>query len=169
MYLKLRNDELHLDPTDLKILQALQEDSSQTYAAIGKKLEIAHSTVHDRIKRLERHEVIKGYTALVDTGKFGAKNVTAIMTVYTEPRETEKVAEKLAKSSETLEVYTSFSEELSVMAKVTAPNQESLHAFIANEVAPLPGVLRIRTSVVTRKVKETRLLISNDSTGTFIK
>jgi DNA-binding Lrp family transcriptional regulator len=78
----------------------------------------------------------------------------ALMTIYTDPKESEKVAESLSKASEVLEVYTSLSEELLIIAKVVAENQESLHAFIANSVAPLPGVLRIRTSIVTKKFKE---------------
>ena len=167
--MKLRNNELSLDSIDVGILKALQEDSRLTYTAIGMRLGIAHSTVYDRIKRLEQNEIIMRYTTVINAKKICAGNITAIMTVYTEPRETEKVAEKLAKSNQTLEVYTSFSEELLIMAKVSALNQEQLHAFIANEVAPLPGVLRIRTSIVTRKIKETQFLIGNDSMSTFIK
>ncbi|MEM4701745.1 MAG: Lrp/AsnC ligand binding domain-containing protein, partial [Candidatus Bathyarchaeia archaeon] len=58
--------------------------------------------------------------------------------------------------------YTSFSEELQIIAKVMAESQENLHEFIATTVAPLPGVLRIRTSIVTKKFKETQPLIVND-------
>jgi Lrp/AsnC family transcriptional regulator for asnA, asnC and gidA len=167
--LKIKDNGVTLDSTDLGILQALQEDSRQTYAAIGKRLGIAHSTVYERIKKLEEQKVIKKYTALIDSERIGARSISAIMTVYTDPKETENVAKKLAESPETLEVYTSFSEELLVIAKVSARSQEDLHAFIANSVAPLRGVLRIRTSIVTKKVKETRFSIINGSTGTFIK
>jgi len=152
--LKLKNNILALDTTDLKILEALQEDARQTYTAIGKRLGIAHSTVYDRIKRMEQHEIIKKYTTIVNAEKTGAKNITAMMTIYTDPKESERVAEKLCKASQVLEVYTSLSEELQIIAKVVAQNQESLHDFIANSVAPLPGVLRIRTSIVTKKFKE---------------
>jgi DNA-binding Lrp family transcriptional regulator len=168
--LKLKNNVLTLDTTDLKILEALQEDARQTYSAIGKRLGIAHSTVYDRIKRMEQHEIIKRYTTVVNAEKTGAKNITAMMTIYTDPKESEKVAQKLSKASQVLEVYTSLSEELLIMAKVVAENQESLHTFIANSVAPLPGVLRIRTSIVTKKFKETQFSIVNASNRlTFIK
>jgi len=56
------------------------------------------------------------------------------------------------------------------MAKVVEENQENLHAFIANSVAPLPGVLRIRTSIVTKKFKETQFsIVDNPKKLTFIK
>ena len=168
--LKLKNNSLTLDNTDLKILEALQEDARQTYTAIGKRLGIAHSTVYDRIKRMEQHKIIKKYTTIVNAEKTGTKNITAMMTIYTDPKESEKVAEKLCKAPQVLEVYTSLSEELQIIAKVVAENQESLHTFIANTVAPLPGVLRIRTSIVTKKFKETQFLITNDPKKlTFIK
>jgi Lrp/AsnC family transcriptional regulator for asnA, asnC and gidA len=166
--LKLKDNTL--DDTDYKILAALEEDSSETYTAIGKRLGIAHSTVYERIKRMEQNGIISKYTALIDAEKAGAKSITAIMTIYTDPKESEKVAEILCKAPQVLEVYTSLSEELQIIAKVVAENQESLHTFIANSVAPLHGVLRIRTSIVTKKFKETHFSIANDLKKlTFIK
>jgi len=159
---KLKNNTVVLDVTDYKILEALQEDAKQTYTAIGKLLGIAHSTVYDRIRRMEQNGIIKKYAALIDAEKAGAKKITAMMTIYTDPKESEKVAEKLCKAPEILEVYTSLSEELQIIAKVIAENQESLHSFIANVVAPLPGVLRVRTSILTKKFKETQFLITNN-------
>jgi hypothetical protein len=57
------------------------------------------------------------------------------------------------------------SEECLLIARVLAANQESPHDFIADSVAPLPEVLRIRTSIVTKKAKEVFFSIKNDSEG----
>ena len=160
--MKLRNNAFALDATDCRILEALQRDARQTYTDIGEHLGIAHSTVYDRIKRMEQYGIIKQYTTIVDAEKTGAKKITAIMTIYTEPKESENVAEKLCKAPEVLEVYTSLSEELQIIAKIAAENQERLHAFIANSIAPLPGVLRIRTSILTKKFKENPFSIGSD-------
>lgn len=168
--MKFKNNTVALDSTDLKILNALQENARQTYTAIGKSLGMAHSTVYDRIKRMERHGIIKKYTAVIDAEKAGAQNIIAIMTIFTDPKESDKVAEELCEAPQILEVYTSLSEELLIIAKVVAENQESLHEFIASSVAPLPGVLRIRTSMVTKKFKETRFsIVNNPKKLTFIK
>jgi DNA-binding Lrp family transcriptional regulator len=156
--LKIKNNSKALDSVDLKILESLQEDSRQTYTAIGERLGLAHSTVYERIKRMEKHGVIKKYTAIIDAEKVGNKKVMALMTVYTDPKESERVAEKLCGFPKILDVYTSLSEELLIIAKVAEETQESLHEFIATSVAPLPGVLRIRTSILTKKFKETPLL-----------
>lgn len=161
--MKLKNNTVSLDATDLEILRALQKDCRETYGAIGKRLGIAHSTVYDRIRKMEQQKVIQNYTATIDVEKIGMRNITSIMTVYADPKEIERVAEKLVALPEVLEVYTSLSEELLIIAKVSAASQENLHEFIANSVAPLPGVSRIRTSIITKKFKETQFSITNAS------
>jgi len=151
-----------LDETDLKILEALQENARQTYTEIGKRLNMAHSTVYDRIKRMEQHGVVRKYTALMDAEKAGIRQITAVMTVYTDPKESENVAQKLCEMPQVLEVYTSLSEELLIIAKVAAEDQESLHKLIADSIAPLSGVLRIRTSIITKKFKENQFTVGNN-------
>ncbi len=154
--MKTKNRGNILDDLDWRILQVLQENAKQTYMETGRHLQVAHSTVHDRIKKMEEQGIIERYTAIVNLEKAGAKYITAIMTVFTDPKESESVAKRLSKFREVLEVFTSLSEELLIIAKVIAEDQEKLHSFIAHSVAPLPGVLRIRTSIVTKRYKEER-------------
>jgi len=163
--LRFKNGSFPLDAADVGILEALQTDARQTYVSIGKQLGIAHSTVYDRIRRMEQYGIIKRYTAIIDSERVGKWRITAMMTVFTDPKESERVAEKLCEARQVLEVYSSLSEELQIIAKVVAESQESLHDFIADSVAPLPGVLRIRTSIVTRKFKGTPLSAFNESKG----
>ena len=157
--MKLKNQAISLDSLDWEILKALQENSKQTYSDLGRQLGVAHSTVYDRIRKMEKNGVIRKWTVDIDHEKIGINYVTARMTVYTDPKESENVANKLSEAKEVLEVSMSLSEELLVIAKVIARDQESLHSFIAKKVAPLQGVLRIRTSIVTKKIKEERFLI----------
>jgi len=154
--MKSRNPGAMLDDLDLQILRLLQKNAKQTYSEIGNKLHIAHSTVYDRIQKMEERGFIKKYEAMIDPEKMGIQHITALMTITTDPKETEKIAEKLTRFSQVLEVATSFSEELVIGAKVVAKNQAELHSFIAKSIAPLPGVLRIRTAIVTKKYKEER-------------
>lgn len=152
--MKIKGRSVALDDLDWEILELLQENAKKTYTEIGHRLGVAHSTVYDRIKRMEEYGIIKKYGAIIDLEKVGIKPITAIVTVYTDPKESEKIAEKLAKFNEVQEVFTSFSEELVIITKVIAKDQAQLHSFIAGSIAPLTGVLRIRTSIVTRTHKE---------------
>ena len=152
--MKIKGEAVVLDDLDLEILQVLEEDSKRTYSEIGRLLGVAHSTVYDRIRKMETQGIIRKYTVVLDRDKVGVKYITAIMTVFTDPKESENVAKRLSELEQVLEASTSLSEELLIIAKVVAEDQERLHSFIAHSVAPLPGVLRIRTSIVTRKYKE---------------
>lgn len=157
--MRRKKHAVSLDDLDWTILRFLQKNSRQTYTEIGRRLNLAHSTVYDRIGKMEKNGVIRKYSVVIDPKKAGVRVLTAILTVFTDPKESEKVAEGLAKRKEVLEVFTSLSEELCVIAKVVAEDQEKLHSFIARFVAPLPGVLRIRTTIITRKHKEENLAL----------
>lgn len=146
-----------LDNLDWAILRILRENARQTYTEIGRRLNLAHSTVYDRIKRMEENRIITKYDVVIDPKKAGITILTAIVTIFTNPKESEKVAKKLSEHKKVLETFTSLSEELLIIAKIVAKDQEELHSFLAEYVAPMPGVLRIRTSIITRKYKEEQL------------
>jgi DNA-binding Lrp family transcriptional regulator len=160
--MKLKNQAISLDALDWRILKALQENSKQTYSEIGGQLGIAHSTVYDRIKKMEKNGIIKKWTVDIDLEKIGINYITARMTIYTDPKKSDNIAQKLSEANEVLEVSVSLSDELLIIAKVIAKDRDELHYFIAKKVAPLQGVLRIRTSIVTKKYKEERFLISKN-------
>jgi Lrp/AsnC family transcriptional regulator for asnA, asnC and gidA len=157
--MKLKNEVISLDSLDWEILKSLQDNSKQTYSEVGRQLGVAHSTVYDRIRKMEKNGVIKKWTVDIDHEKIGMNYVTARMTVYTDPKESENVAKELSMAKEVLEVSMSLSDELLIIAKVIARDQDELHSFIAKKVAPLQGVIRIRTQIVTKKIKEERILI----------
>ena len=157
--MKIKNGNLLLDDLDRQILRLLSENAKLTYTEIGKRLNVAHSTVYERIKKLEKHGIIRKYTIIIDANKVGRKFLTAIVMVYTSPKEAENVARKLSEWENVLEVANSLSEEFLIIAKVVAEDQEKLHSFIANSVAPLPGVLRIKTSILTKKYKEKNFIL----------
>jgi Lrp/AsnC family leucine-responsive transcriptional regulator len=69
-----------VDPKDRAIVELLQEDARATYAQIGARVGLSASTAHDRVRKLERRGVIRGYRATVDPGAVGL-DVTALVSV----------------------------------------------------------------------------------------
>ncbi|MGC8961869.1 MAG: Lrp/AsnC family transcriptional regulator, partial [Candidatus Bathyarchaeia archaeon] len=57
--------KIMLDAADMKIIELLQEDSSQTYAELAKKLGMKESTVRKRILALRDKGVIKRFTVIL--------------------------------------------------------------------------------------------------------
>ena len=67
--MKQKNEVISLDTLDWKILRAIQENSKQTYSEIGRQLDVAHSTVFDRIRKMEKSGVIKKWTVDINFEK----------------------------------------------------------------------------------------------------
>jgi len=55
-----------LDATDLAILRVLQANARATYTEIGRSVGLSAPSAHDRVHRLERRGVLRGYQAVVD-------------------------------------------------------------------------------------------------------
>ena len=69
-----------VDDRDRAILAAVQEDGRATYSEVGDRVGLAASTVHERIRKLERAGVIRGYRAEIDPRALGLY-VTALVSV----------------------------------------------------------------------------------------
>ncbi len=69
-----------LDDRDLAILAAVQDDARATFAEIGKRVGLAPSSVHDRVRKLEQAGVIRAYRAEIDPQAVGLF-VTALVSV----------------------------------------------------------------------------------------
>ena len=60
-----------LDPTDLKLLEILQENGKLTTKEIAQRVNLSPTPVYERIRRMERDGIIKKYVALVEAEKVG--------------------------------------------------------------------------------------------------
>jgi DNA-binding Lrp family transcriptional regulator len=74
------------DELDKKILNFLQKDAKLTIKELAEALAMSTTPIFERIKRMEREGVIKGYVALVDQEKVGRGQTVFVnirMPVYT--------------------------------------------------------------------------------------
>ncbi|MEK5025995.1 MULTISPECIES: Lrp/AsnC family transcriptional regulator [unclassified Paenibacillus] len=62
-----------MDELDIKILKLLEENGRLSHEEIGKLLHISRPSVHQRVGKLEKSGVIKGYRGIVDWGKLDQK------------------------------------------------------------------------------------------------
>src|SRR5262245_4950456 len=69
-----------LDRTDLKILECLQSDCSQSIAEIADRVHLSQNACWRRIKQLEEDGIITKRVALLDPAKLGV-GVTVFVTV----------------------------------------------------------------------------------------
>lgn len=62
-----------MDELDINILKLLEENGRLSHEEIGKLLHISRPSVHQRVAKLEKNGVIKGYRGIVDWGKLDQK------------------------------------------------------------------------------------------------
>jgi len=91
---------------DRLILKLLQQDCRIPLDVLAKKIGVPKSTLHYRIKRLEKEGVIGGYYAKVDPLKLGYDYVAVVLVkARYGPNYHEKLGKKIAKISGVWGVY----------------------------------------------------------------
>ena len=137
---------MDLDRKDFALLEALQENASQRLEDLAKLVGLAPSSVHDRLRRLERGGIIKNWTVKLDAGILGL-GVLAFIGV-TANRPCAGLWEDLQDIYEIEECH-SVAGALSVMLKVRVADTEALLALI-DRLRHVPGVEKTETTIVLK-------------------
>jgi len=134
-----------LDPRDLEILAALQQDGRATYADVARRVGLSASSVHERVRKLEQQGVIRGYRAEVEPEAVGLF-VTAIVAVMPlDPKQADDLPERIVEFPE-VEDCLSVAGEANYLLKVrtrTTGDLEDLLRRIREK-----GGVQTRTTVV---------------------
>lgn len=95
---------MNLDKTDEKILKNLLVDARLSARQMALKLGMSTVTILSRIKKLEKMEIIKGYTAIIDHEKLGY-HITAIIEIIAKKDKIVDIEGELAKIENVCGVY----------------------------------------------------------------
>lgn len=136
----------YLDETDSAILRSLQADARTTLARVGEAAGLSASSVHERIRRLQRDGVIRGWTLELDPRAVG-RPVTAFVGVEADVTGG-TLAARLRQRPEVDECH-SVAGDLSFFLKVRAADTEALLVLV-DWIKELPGVRATRTTIVLK-------------------
>ena len=70
-----------IDQTDIEILNLLTKNSRMQWQEIGEQVHLTGQAVKNRIDRMEKLEIINGFTLKINFNKIG-KEVTAFITIF---------------------------------------------------------------------------------------
>jgi len=135
-----------LDPTDLLLLQALQEDASRRLEDLARLVKLAPSSVHDRLRRLEQDGIIRRWTVDLDRTALGL-DVLAFIGVGATKACSELLPALQAISS--IEECHSVAGELSLLLKVRVANTAGLLDLV-ERLRQIPGIEQTETTVVLK-------------------
>ena len=147
-----------IDKVDRQIVSLLQENARLSNAALAEKVGLTTSTVHARVKKLEKKGVIKGYVAVVDAETLGKPimafvrlTVGSVSTDYLESKNS--VLSICQDEPDVLECHTVAGEDCYVL-KVRATSPGDLEKLI-ERIRCNAQVSRTTTSIVLSTLKET--------------
>jgi DNA-binding Lrp family transcriptional regulator len=141
----------NIEDVDLRILSLLQEDCRLSFNKIASKLGISVGTAFNHVKNLEKKGILKGYTAIVDSGKFGY-SLTVIIMIQAEGSYLADVENEIAKRANVVSVY-DITGDYDAVAIAKFKDRTSLNAFIKNLLA-MPHIKRTVTHIALNVIKE---------------
>lgn len=131
--------------TDQKLVDLLRSNAREPTASLARKLGLARSTVQERISRLERDGVIKGYTVrLSEDG--GPSRIRAIVMIATDLKRGDRTASELKKFPEVRSLF-AVSGTFDLVATVEADTPPRMDALL-DRIGRTHGVARTVSSIV---------------------
>lgn len=144
----------HLDETDIKILNHLQDDGRAQRNTIADIVHLSVPSVSERMRKLEDKGLITNYNAILNAKKFNF-DITAFIFVEVDGSERYSgFVERVTSHPEVLECH-SITGDGSHIVKMRTKNTESLEKFLSL-IQTWDGVTRTRSNIVLSTFKETR-------------
>ena len=142
-----------MDKTDKSLLRIIQQDSRIPLQKIARKLRVPKSTVHYRIGRLEREEIIEGYYAKLNAGRLGYDYMAVVLVkAKYGPQYHKKVGLRLSKIPGVWAVYYVLGDyDFIVLIRATSRDD---YMQKLESLSNMPDIERTSTQVVGKVVKE---------------
>jgi DNA-binding Lrp family transcriptional regulator len=135
-----------MDAVDQRIVALLVADARASYADIGMKVSLSAPAVKRRVDRLEAQGVLRGYTALVDPGRFGW-GTHAFVALYCEGRMAAAEVKAALEHHPEVEAAYTVAGEASAMVHVRARDTSHLEEAL-ERIRDHEGVTRTQTQIV---------------------
>ncbi len=145
---------MNLDTIDLRILAELQADGSLSNVALARRVHLSPSPCLARVKALESSGMISRYVALVNAQALGlGLNVFISISLKTQSREALAAFERrIAEHDEVMECYL-MSGDSDYLIRVALPDIAALERFILEQLTPIKGIEKIRSSFALKQVR----------------
>ena len=136
---------------DEKILAELQRNAKATTGTLAKKTGIPATTVHNRIKRMEREGIIKSYIPILDYAKLG-KGISALIFISVEHKtDQEQLAKKLLRISGVSHARI-ITGGFDILIEVRLGTIDELNSLITGELRKIEGVDKTQTMIVLKEI-----------------
>ncbi|NVM18271.1 MAG: Lrp/AsnC family transcriptional regulator [Candidatus Lokiarchaeota archaeon] len=149
--------KITLDEIDEDIIKMLQKDAKTSYREIKDDLGISIGTIHNRISKMEEHNVIEGYTLKLNNEILGY-TLTFLIRVNIDGKYTQEILEEITKKPEVCSVFhTTGEQSAALICRFKEP--QGVHNFI-RELNEKEHVTKTNSNMVLKEYKNSSIVIS---------
>ena len=148
-----------LDKIDLKILKLLQQNARIPMTELAEKVGLSTTPVTERVKRLERDNIISGYHARLNPHAVG-QSLLVFVEIKLRSKSGnifEDFRREVTRIPQILECHL-VSGEYDYLIKVRLPDMSAYRDMLGNILLQLPAAAESRSYVVMEEVKEVLML-----------
>ena len=142
----MKNDNVKLDGIDKKILKMLMENSRRPILEIAKNIGISGAAIHQRLRKLEKQNLIIGSSIKVNTKILGYTTMAFIGIFLDRATNNKTVVNELKEIKEILECHYTTGD-WSVLAKLICKDNEDLMEILTKKIQTIKGVARTETYI----------------------
>lgn len=145
---------MQLDPVDLRILTELQGNGALSNVELARRVHLSPSPCLARVKALQTSGVIARYVALLDAGALGL-GLNVFISISLKAQNKASLAEfeqRIAEHDEVMECYL-MTGDSDYLVRVVVADIAALEKFILEQLTPIAGIEKIRSSFALKQVR----------------
>ncbi|KQP38084.1 Lrp/AsnC family transcriptional regulator [Pseudorhodoferax sp. Leaf274] len=145
---------MKLDATDLRILDELQRDGALSNVELARRVHLSPSPCLARVKALQAAGIITGYVALAAPAALGlGLNVFISISLTRQSKQAlADFEQRIALHDEVMECYL-MTGDSDYLMRVAVADIAALERFILEQLTPIPGIEKIRSSFALKQVR----------------
>jgi Lrp/AsnC family leucine-responsive transcriptional regulator len=149
-----------LDAIDRALLVELQRDDQQSLAELSRVVNLAPSSITERIKKLTQSGAISGFHARVPPEVVGLDLLAFVFVGWNDPDTERPFLAAVAREPSIMECH-HVTGSWNYLLKVRTRTTRELETFLGSVLKAVPGLQRTETLIVLSSAKETSILPVN--------
>lgn len=148
-----------LNPKDKKLLVLLQNDAKKTTKELASELDLSVTAVFERIKKLEKQQIIKRYVALLNPEKI-QKNFIVLCHVKLVQHKKEYISQfekEITQFPEVLECF-HVSGDSDYILKICVKDIQEYREFMVSKLTNLQHIASTQSSFMIKEVKNSTVI-----------
>jgi Lrp/AsnC family leucine-responsive transcriptional regulator len=146
-----------LDSIDMRILSILQEDGKISNLDLSTKVGLSPAPTLERVKKMERAGIIKGYHAVLDQQKLGLGTETfmQISLAYNRQNAIDNFMEQISKIDEVTECY-QITGASDFILRILVRDVSAYEQLVREKLSRIPEITNMQTMVILSTLKKAR-------------